>query len=144
MTRARRRIVKGNRRGVVLGAVLVSLTIAAILFISLLGLAAAQQRQLRKQQIDLQATWLMEAGMERATARLGQDSNYTGETWRVSAQQIGGRDAGVVLCVVKRNGDSPHLCSVTVTADYPEQDRHRIRKSKTFEIGLQRGEETAQ
>ena len=43
----------------------------------------------RSQERRLQAEWLAESGAQRAVARLARDHDYTGETWSLTARDLG-------------------------------------------------------
>ena len=112
-----------RRRGGALIATVVLLAVAT----GLVGLWAqgtlVQRRQLQLRQFDLQAQRLAAAGAARATAQLAAGADYQGETWEVSADQFGGRHAGVVHIEVSTGG------TIRATADYPARATHRARRT---------------
>ena len=139
-TRTRPRNHK-RRWGVVLVAVLVCMMLAAALFVAILGGAAARHRQIQQRQLEMQAVWLTEAGVERAAARLASDADFTGDTWHIAAEQLGGRHDGMVRTLVQRDATLPDRYLVTVNADYPNDPVNRVRNSKTININNSRLEQ---
>jgi type II secretory pathway component PulK len=125
-----------DRRGAVLAAVLVLAVLAAMLLAVWLKAAVAQHRQLRLRAYDLQAAWLVEAGLERAAARLAADPAYEGESWTVAAEQLQTRHAGQVEIRVASVADQPALRQVSVSADYPRDATRRARRGKQIEMAL--------
>ena len=126
--------------GIVLVAVLVALTVASVVFGSLLAAGTQQRRYLRQQQTRLQATVLAESGVERAAARLVSDAEYAGETWRVPAEEIGGKHAGRVEILVEDLPDQPQRRRVRVVARYPELEQPQsMRHSLEAEIRISPG-----
>ena len=129
----RERLPSTRRRG---GAALV-----ALLCLSLLGLIIAamlranltRRDHLRSIAHRLQADWLVEAGAERAAARLESGGDYEGETWRIPAEALGGRSAVVDIEVASADDGSK---TVRVRADYPvdSPSEARARRSKTYRV----------
>ena len=77
------------RRGMTVVAVLVCLLVMMLLGAALLKLALAEREQQPRSERRLQAEWLVESGLERARARLAADASYAGETWPLSAADLG-------------------------------------------------------
>lgn len=126
--------------GLVLVAVLVALTVASVVFGSLLAAGTHQRRHLRRQQTRLQAAVLAESALERAAARLVADAEYDGETWRVTAEEIGGKHAGQVEIEVEDVSDRPERRRVRVVARYPELEQPQsVRHSLEAEIRISPG-----
>jgi hypothetical protein len=106
------------------------------LSVSWLKLAVMERRAAQEQQVQLQAEWLAESALDRAASRLDADGEYAGETWRVSAEEIGGLEGGEVLIRIAAVNDQPQRRLVQVQADYPTNlpRRHRCSKSLTIEV----------
>jgi hypothetical protein len=117
-------------------SVLVCMAVAMLLVGSWLQTAAIERRQLRGQEDRLQADWLAESGLERAAARLAADESYAGETWRIAADELGGRAAGEVVIRVESLADHPRGRLVHVQADFPAGAEHRARRSKQTPVDL--------
>ena len=106
-----------------------TLTIASILFGVMLRTGLAERRLLRAQERQMQTAWLAESALARAAARLAADRDYQGETWTISAQELGGNDDAVVRISVETAADgSSH--TVKVQADHPADGEHRQRESR--------------
>jgi hypothetical protein len=87
----------------------------------------------------MQADWLAESGLARASARLAAEKGYRGETWEVAPEALGG-SAGVVRIAVdsedREGRPARGRFLVRVEADYPRDDVRRARTSKTLTIDL--------
>ena len=125
-----------GRRGAVLMIALVCVGLASVVLLALLRLAVAWDDVARIEEKQLQANWLAESALDRAAARLAADADYEGETWRVTPQLLGGREAAVVKIEVQRLPDSPTRRRVRVRADYPEDASQRVRRSKQLEMEI--------
>lgn len=118
-----------SRRGAILLVILVCFALAAAMFVVLARLAVTARRVAETQQWAVQAQWLAEAGLDRAAARLQQQADYSGETWKISASELGGAHAAVVKIRVDGVADlAAHR--VFVEADYPDDPVHRSRCTK--------------
>jgi Tfp pilus assembly protein PilX len=131
------------RRGLMVVAVLVCLMVMMMLGAALLRVALYERDSNRDQERRLQAEWLVEAGLERARARLEADAGYAGESWPISAADLGlaeagetsaaaenaGHASGVVTIAVDRPGGASGRVRVRVQADYPRDGPHPSRQS---------------
>ncbi|MBT6157640.1 MAG: hypothetical protein HOL01_12430 [Planctomycetaceae bacterium] len=108
-----------RRRGSVMVAAAVCLLLATVLLASALKLSSTGRRQVRRQQLQLQAKWLAEAGLERAAARLNVEAGYQGETWKIATDDLDGRHVGEVLIKVSPTKDVEDSRVVIVEARYP-------------------------
>jgi hypothetical protein len=106
------------------------------MFITTMKLFLVQQKTIELNARQIQAGWLAESGIQRAAARLAADANYRGETWNVSAEDLGGRDAGAVAIRVEQPPGKPDRRTVHVEADYPSdpQQRARVMRDATLQI----------
>jgi Tfp pilus assembly protein PilV len=125
-----------NRRGVALIYAMIALLLASVIGAALLKTALAQRRQARHEQNRAQSAWLAESGVDRAAAMLVRDANYKGETWNVTAAELGGNLAGQVVIAVAPVSTDLNRRQVTVVADFPVGTRQRSRSRKTIEINL--------
>ena len=99
------------RKGAAMIVVLVGLAVATTIFLSVLKLIAVQRQSVELQARQIQAGWLAESAVQRAAARLSAEAGYRGETWNISAQEIGGRDGATIAIRVDerpRQARSPH------------------------------------
>jgi hypothetical protein len=101
--------------------------VATALFLTVVRHAALQRQALRSQWQQAQAGWLAQSAIERAVARLAAQPDYRGETWHVSAGELGGPDAGVVVIRVQSAAEQPGRRTISVEADYPDQPHRRAR-----------------
>jgi hypothetical protein len=124
----KRRISK-NRRGTVLITALVCLLIVMSLLGTMLVGALQISRQLRVERDRRQCELLLEAGLDRAVARVSAAGPYTGETWNVPPDQIIERGDGRVTIEVAPAGDAPRR--IHVVAEYPLGSERSIRRSRT-------------
>jgi hypothetical protein len=110
-------------------AALVCLLVMTLIGASLLRTIQTQRALLRSEEQRLQADWLADSGLERACARLANDPAYGGETWTLSGEQLGGKEAGTVTISVgapaEKEGVSQRL--VSVQSDFPSDPPRRVR-----------------
>ncbi len=119
----------------VLVAVLACVGLAGVLMLSVARLAAARRADVRACGEALQARWLAESALDRAAARLAAEPGYTGETWTVAAEALGGEDGGSVRIEVLAVAGQPTQRRVRVEADYPDDPSIRVRISKEIIVG---------
>jgi Tfp pilus assembly protein PilX len=135
MAAAYRKLSKATRRrGTVLIVILVCFAIAAAMFVMLGRQSLAQRRDAETQIWAAQAQWIVEAALERAAARLSADPSYTGETWAISAAEMGGNDGAKAVIHVEKLAGWPNVRTVRVEADYPDDPVHRSRWTKCITV----------
>src|SRR5688500_15085523 len=103
------------------------LTLAALLAVTLVAGALVKSlllshRQSRRYAEELQAQWLAEAGLARATAQLAASKDYTGETWQAA---VNDEDFGQVTIRIKPAADDVPR-KILVEAVYPRNEHNRI------------------
>lgn len=113
---------------------MVALALASAIGLAVLKTTSAQHRQARFEQFRAQSTWLAEAGVERAAARLARDAAYGGETWNVEAERLDGRHAGRVVVEVAADPQGESIRRIVVVADFPAGAEQRSRTRKSIEI----------
>jgi type II secretory pathway component PulK len=123
-------------RGMILVLVLVCLAVAASLIVVAARRAVTADRSVQTDGQNLQAAWLAESGVERASARLATAPQYTGETWSIPAAELDGRHAGKVVIAVQTAADRPERRTVRVQADFPDDPQFRFRIIKEIFIDL--------
>jgi hypothetical protein len=144
------RMAQRPRRGIMVVAVLLCLIVVMLLGAALLKIALAQRGINRDLERRLQAEWLVESGINRALARIAADRDYTGETWSISAADLGLSEeglagssaqkaltAGVVTIVVDRPAAETNRRRIRVQADYPRDEPRRSRHSQEFSLDLE-------
>ena len=125
-----RRTTSGRpRRGLTSVVILIGLIIVGLICAGLLRVALARRAEVGMEERRLQATWLAESALGRAAARLADSEAYTGETWAVGPEELGGRGPGSVLIRVDPVPEHPDRRRVTVRADYPNDSSRRARRS---------------
>ncbi|MHC5538959.1 hypothetical protein ACYOEI_12125 [Singulisphaera rosea] len=120
-----------HRRGTATIFVLISLVLITLVCGVLLKVVLAGRGRLRSEERRLQVEWLVESGLERAASKLELDAKYSGETWELSARELGGLDAALVKITVDRPDNTTALRHVHIEADYPRESTRRARLSKT-------------
>ena len=128
------------RRGAVLLIVLVALTVAAAVLVSVVRLAAADRKAWQGEVRQVQAAWLAESGLERAAARLRDNPDYRGETWNIPAGALDGWHAGVVNIQVESPADQPSQRRIRVLADFPIDPQDRARRTRDVVTAISQGE----
>jgi hypothetical protein len=117
-----------ERRGIVLAAAVACVFLSVILSAGLATSVLARHRQLQSEERQMQAAWLAESALARAAARLQSDAQYSGETWLLSAEDLGGRHAGKAIIAVAAEGEGARR--VTVEVLYPDDPVQRVRVVK--------------
>ena len=125
-----------RRRGAILIVALVCLGVAAVVFVAVLKMAAAERRGVRTEARRAQAAWLAESALDRAAARLAADPAYPGETWTVPPGVLDARDTARVVIRVETPSEQPRRRSVRVRADWPDHPQHRVRQTRQVVIEL--------
>jgi hypothetical protein len=121
------------RKGAVLVAVVVVLTISLTLF-GLWGRAAVQRHaRMRAEHWRVQAVRLAEAGVWRGLARRAQSGEYNQETWRVTADELAASHAGEVRIRIASGTDQAML-RCEATAEFPAGAVRRAKVTKHIEI----------
>ena len=126
-----RRRIAGRRgdSGLIAVVMVVALVVIALIGGALLRVAAARRAQVRMEERRLQADWLAESGLERASARLAGDAGYLGETWQVPPAELGGPWGATVSIAVEAVPDRPDRRLVRVRAEYPREAQRRARRT---------------
>jgi hypothetical protein len=125
-----------RRGGSITIAVMVCLVVMTALAGVLLRAGQAGREAIRGEERRLQAEWLAESGLARASARLAEGRDYAGETWEIPAEAIGGPDPAVVTIAVETPDGQPGRRRVRVRADFPRGDlRARVGKQVVIDLG---------
>lgn len=121
-----------RRAGVALLIVLTALVVVGASISLALRANLAARAEARRTARRLQAEYLAVAGYDLAAAQLAADANYTGQTWDLAAEELGGQDRAVVVIEVAASAVGERTRAVTVVADYPaeaasvDRERHRF------------------
>jgi Tfp pilus assembly protein PilV len=124
------------RRGTVLIVVIVSLVVVLATLMALVRLAGSHRGAIESQSLRLQARWLARSGAERAVARLAADAKYSGETWNVTAGDLGAADAARVEIRIEAVAGHPQRRAVRVQADFPAEGLQRVRSTWQHDMDL--------
>jgi Tfp pilus assembly protein PilV len=116
--------------------VLIALIVIAIICAALLKVSVARRSNIKAEERRVQAALLAESGIDRAVSRLSASRDYTGETWEISSEDLGGRGPAVVLIAVVPGPDPLEDRKVRVTADFPARSEYRTRESRELSITI--------
>jgi hypothetical protein len=127
-----------NRKGGAIVPALVCLVLVTMLCALMLKQAHTRRVLAGDEARRMQAEWLVESGLARASARLSAEPSYRGETWEIPARSLGGPSAARVTIVVEPVQAPPgrRRARVVVQADYPSGEDHRARQSKHLIVEL--------
>lgn len=125
-----------SRKGAVLICALVCLLLATLMAGVLLQRTSAERERVRTAQSRLQAAWLAESALERASAALAASPGYKGEIWHPTAADIGGADGGRVAITVERVAGQAAARRVKAQADYPADATLRARQTREVLIEI--------
>lgn len=131
------RTTRRRRRAAVLIAALVCLGIVMALVGCMLLAAMQTGRHLHVQRDLRQCELLLAAGIARATSQSAANTEYRGEKWELSAEQIIGKAAGEVTIEIvpePSGGKSQFL----IVAEYPLGGAVAIRRSQTIVVPFTR------
>jgi Tfp pilus assembly protein PilX len=118
------------RKGTALIVVLAALAVATLLFMAAMKMILIQRKTIELGSRQIQAGLLAESGIQRAAARLAADKDYHGETWNISAEDLGGRDGGIVAIKVEPVPGKADRRAVHVEADFPPESDQRARETR--------------
>lgn len=122
-----------HRRGMILPIVLVGLLVVALIAAAMVHTVLLQRRSARHAEQEQQASWLADSALLRARSRLAAEANYTGETCRISADQLGTDNAGVVVIRVEPEDGAQRI---VIEATYPEHPLRRILQRREQHVKL--------
>lgn len=127
---------RSQRRGLAIVPAFVCLILVTVFCGVLLKLAASHRVLVRSESRKTQAEWLVQSGLERASARISADSGYRGETWEIAAKEMAGGKPAIVRIAVEPIENDLKRVRVRVEADYPRDETLRARSSKTLNLDL--------
>ncbi|MFK7818923.1 MAG: hypothetical protein AB8G99_09395 [Planctomycetaceae bacterium] len=123
-----------SRRGVLLVVMLACIAIVGLLVAAGLKTSLDWRRQVRHETRMAQAEWLAESGLARAVFKLKQNSDYSGETWKIST------DDGLTLpAEVEIAIDRTNQKAIRVTASLGENTERPVRINRTLVVGSNAG-----
>ncbi len=116
---------------------LVAMTIVAAVLVLLARQSVIERRGLQRDSWQAQAAWLAESALDRAAARLAADRDYAGETWNLSADDLGTGRAAVVTIDVQEVENDAGRRVVRVRADYPDDPQQRVRQTEQIVVEIE-------
>ena len=131
-----------QRRGAVLILTLVCLALATIIGGVLLRWVVMEHKLLATRANESQARWLVEAGIERAAARLASNAEYAGEIWSVAAEELPAGFAGRVNLHIDEVEGEPRQRTIAVEAKYPVEAGTAVRVRKQIVYQLPKEDES--
>lgn len=127
---------RSGRRGALLVAVLVCLTVVMALGAAWLRGLVLEHRLVRAQADRLQAEYLAASAVRRATAQLAANPDYRGESYAIDAKDLALRAGAALTIQVDAVADQPDQRRVTVEANFPDRGAERARRSRQVTISL--------
>lgn len=124
---------EGPRRGAALLLVVIAVVVSTMVTAVLAQAALRQRRQLQHERDRLQAFWLLESGVQRATTKLSRDAGYSGERWSPEVPGPAGNQPAAVTIRVQAADDA---AVVAVTSEFPAGAVHRTRLHREFTMSL--------
>ena len=119
-------------KGAVLVMVLVCLVVAATLSGLVLRGLVREQRQLRRQEDQIQAFWLGESAISRGRVRCAVDGDDTQEAWTIDPASLGdARSSRVSITYRKADGGRDDRLEVIVEL---ESDQGTIREQRSVRL----------
>jgi type II secretory pathway pseudopilin PulG len=127
---------RAGRKGLVSVAVLIGLIIIGLICAGLLKVALSRRAEVALEERRVQAGWLAESGLDRASSRLATSGEYSGETWEIPAEDLGGRGPAKVLIEIQAMADRADHRKVRVQADYPSGSSLRSRQTREIIVKI--------
>lgn len=129
-----------RRRAAAMIMALAALLLVALTGGQLLRSLAQSHRQSRQHHWSLQALWMADSGLKRATAQLELDAEYAGETWQPNIADDVSPDAhpavGRVEIVVRKDPTDASRRQIRIAATFPDDPQHRVLQTRQQDILL--------
>jgi type II secretory pathway pseudopilin PulG len=125
---------QARSRGMALISVLVVLMILGGFSLTLVRTLAAKRRILRNEEQRIQAEWLAEAGIERASARLKENGDARAETWNIPPEELGGRGGGKVTIAFDPPTPDSSRRHVRIEAEFPVDEDAQAVVHREFDV----------
>ncbi|QDT94726.1 hypothetical protein [Gimesia aquarii] len=127
---------KTNRGGSVALIPMICLILSLTIIGELLKQSSTEIKQLKKEQYRLQSIWLADAAAQRAITKLNNQTDYDGEMWSLSPEDIGGEFPGEVLIEIDRSIQKNNSITIRTTASYPAKSTERVRVIREWPFQL--------
>lgn len=122
------------RRGAAMIFAMMALLLGSMMMASLVRTASASHRQMKREEIRVQANLLADAGCRRAIAELQSNPQFAGEDWQVPGELLGQRRGASVVINVKRAVSPQEGSTVTVVASYPVGHPDLVKTSRELAL----------
>ncbi len=120
-----------KRPGYSIVAVLALMALAGGLFVNWTRSTLSQDRQTRVAHEHAQAEWLASAAVSRAAARLAQDPEYQGETWRLTPDDLGQNYAAQVSISITGQAGARQA---TAQVELPPGEHRRVLHTQSVNL----------
>jgi type II secretory pathway component PulK len=130
---------RSTSRGFILIAVLVCLAVTAMLIAVVTKSLFRENDQIRTDRFRLQAGWLAESALERSFVRLSVDGKYKGEVWKVPADELDGRHAGLVTIAVEEVASEQGKRRVRAEVRFPQTGDWAVRLRREWTVAAPAG-----
>ena len=127
-----RRNLGTKRIGTIVLLPMICLALSLAIIGELLQQTSIELKQLKKGQYHLQANWLADAGAQRAVEKLTSQQKYSGETWRLQPEEIGGKFPGEVIIQIIRSNKNNKFITIRTQASYPANAIQRVRVNRDW------------
>ena len=111
-------------RGMALPLVLICIAIAMLIGTALINATLINYQHTRVAEQQMQSLWLADSAVQRAIYKLRESPDYSGETWEVTAAELGGQFDGIVTIDVVAQDQGGK--KIVVEAVYPNHGQHRV------------------
>ena len=108
-----------DRRGVALVAMMVLLSVFMLLAASWVRRIVAERQEVRRYEVEAQATRLAESGLARARVRVAGSADYKGDVWEIPADSWEADRAAEVQIDVQRDGSESGI-EIIARASFPK------------------------
>ncbi|MDB5386509.1 MAG: hypothetical protein JWM11_2155 [Planctomycetaceae bacterium] len=127
---------RSRRRGVAGMWGIVCLILATAIAATLGRLTLTGNRLVIQEQRRSQCDWLVQAGGSLASSRLQADPKYIGETWKITAEQLGGSDSGEVVIEVAAADPAvaDSVRQIRINARFPKESPREVKLTKTLRL----------
>lgn len=125
-----------TRRGTMLVFAMIALLVTTMIGASLMRTTVVSMRQIQREQQQVQAHWLAEAGCQRALAKIHSDKQYVGETWDVPAEQLQSSAGATVRITIDGEIAESTARTVIAIAEYPKASAQPVRVTKRLTISV--------
>ena len=127
ITREQQQPCLTHRRGTIVLIPMLCLVLSLAVIGGLLKQTSIELKQLKKEQFLIQANWLADAAAQRAARKLREEQNYTGETWTVLPEELGGKFPGSIVIEINRSPQNNQPITIRTLASYPSKGLERVR-----------------